>query len=133
MPLFDVPKYKKGDGLHAATINAHTEELRKLNRVRTGSGLSSRMGMGGLAMGVVFPVVAKIAKTGGSGIAAMTGSTPGSGAITLYDYDGSTLVAGQADVAKNLATGADGAIAATAWVVVVEIDGFWFVLWETCP
>lgn len=128
---FEIPRYEKGDALHAATVNQLTDEVRKLNRVRTGGGLSARMGRGGLALGVTFPTVVKVAKNGASAIPAMAGSTPGSGPITLYDMGATALEAGVtgADTAYNLAS---GTVTANAWIMVAEVDSRWFVIFEAC-
>jgi hypothetical protein len=130
---YDIPRYKSGDKLHAKTVNQLTDEVRKFNRVRTGSGLVARMGPGGLAMGVVFPETGKVARAGPSGIPARTGTTLGSGDVTLYDIgDDGELAEGPEDTAYNLATGDEGAVAGDAFIQVKRVDGKWLVDWEHC-
>jgi hypothetical protein len=129
MGLKDIPKYEKGDALHANTVNTLVDEARKLNRVRTGSGLSARMGRGGLAMDAVFPTIVKIAKVGGSAIPARSSLTLGSGNVTLYDFAHSAIEEGEVDTAYNLSS---TAITANAYVMLVDVDGRWVVAWEDC-
>lgn len=73
----------------------------------------------------------RIAKTGGSAIGAMSGSTPGSGLVTPYEFDGSTLVtSGVTTTAFNLHPTAT--VSANAWIMYIEVQGFPFVFWEPC-
>lgn len=76
---------------------------------------------------------ARIAKTDGSGIPAMSGTTLGFGTVTLYDADeDGLLVAGDDTVAHNLATGADGDVAPNTFIQLKRVDDRWLVDWEQC-
>jgi len=75
------------------------------------------------------PPLCKVAKNGGSAIAAMSGTTPGSGTVTLYNAAG-PLTAENAVTAYNLHP--TGTVTANAWVKLIWIDGRWFVFWEPC-
>jgi hypothetical protein len=74
---------------------------------------------------------ARVAKNGGSALAARSGTTMGSGTVTLYDADesGALTSAGTA-TAFNLA---DTAVAANAWLQVKRIDGLYVIDFEECP
>lgn len=122
-------KFRKGDELTADALNAMQDELIRLGTVRVGGGLSMHAGPGGFAFGVTFPTLVKVAKVGGSAIAAMSGSTPGSGAITLYNFGATALAAGDAATAYNLAS---GTVTANAWIMVAEVDNRWVVVFEAC-
>lgn len=73
--------------------------------------------------------VGKVAKTGGTAIAAMSGTTPGVGEITLYTL-GSTLAVGPPEIAYNIAP---EEVAADTWVVVMWVDNEWLIIYEICP
>lgn len=70
------------------------------------------------------------AKSDGSGITAISGSTPGSGTVTLYGFDGSSLSSRALDVTcYNMA----GAVDADTWLLVTQdIFGRWWVVVENC-
>jgi hypothetical protein len=73
-----------------------------------------------------------VAYTGGSGIAARSGTTPGSATVTLYTLSGGTLAtATTTDTAYNLST---SAVAASAYVVCMreQISGKLICVWEDC-
>lgn len=72
----------------------------------------------------------KIAKSGGSGVPALTGTTPGSGLVTLQDFAPTTLTAQSGTVtAYNVST---TAVAANKYLVLAYVDGFWFIVMESC-
>lgn len=80
------------------------------------------------------PRYARIAKNGGTAIAAFDGTTMGSGAVTLYNAsDTGVLTSAGTVTAWNLGTGTDGPVAANAWLQVKKVDGKWLVDWEQCP
>jgi hypothetical protein len=74
-----------------------------------------------------------IGMTGGSGIAARSGTTPGSATVTLYKINsGPTLATATTTVtAYNLST---SAVAASAYVVIMQeqITGKFICVWEDC-
>jgi hypothetical protein len=78
------------------------------------------------------PPLMLVGKTGGSGVPAMTGSTPGSGTVTLYTYNGATLTATSQTVqAKNEASTAAGA---NKFVQMkIGPGGYPFLDFEDCP
>lgn len=124
-------KFKEGDRLGASHLNAIEDELVRLGTVRVGGGLSMHDGLGGYAFGVTFPAVAKVAKVGGTAIPAMSTLTPGSGDVTLYDMGATALVA-QASTVTAYNIHLTETVTANAWIMVVEIDGKWFVVAEMC-
>jgi hypothetical protein len=74
----------------------------------------------------------RIAKTGASGIPAATGipPTPGSASVTLYNFKpGVAIVAAEAVRAYTITS----AVAANTFIIVVQIQGYWFVVVELCP
>lgn len=72
----------------------------------------------------------RIARTGGGGIGAMSGSTPGTGTVTLYHYDGSTLTsAGETFTAFNISPSAVGA---DKYVGIMWVQSFWLVVVDGC-
>jgi hypothetical protein len=78
----------------------------------------------------LFVYPGKVAKAGAGGVAALSGSTPGTATVTLYTFDGTTLAAGATATAYNLAP---SAVAANAWIMLKWVDGYWFVDYEACP
>lgn len=83
--------------------------------------------------GVAVPTASqgKVARTGSDGIPAMTGLTPGSGAVELYDFTTSSLVdKGDSATAYNVS---NDAVAANTVVVLMKVDGKWVVILEPCP
>lgn len=100
---FDIPLYKKGEPLHARTVNILADEVRKLNRVRTGPGLAARMGPGGLTMGVAFPTVPINAVSTSAITAAPDADTLGAGTAMLRTRDEANLVDDEeVDVFSNM-------------------------------
>lgn len=87
-------------------------------------------GPAGFALHVKRQLVAQIAKVGSSAIPAMSGSTPGSGGVSLYTFDGTTLEETDAATAFNLHPTEE--VTANAWVKVIYIDGHPFIFWEPC-
>lgn len=95
-----------------------------------GPGFDVDDGDGGRTVNLKLPPGIKAAKCGGSDIPAMSGSTPGSGSITLHHFNGTSFVAGAADTARNMHP--TETVTANAWIKVCRIDGHWFVFWEPC-
>lgn len=122
-------RFREGDVLGAARLNAIEDELRRLGTVRVAGGLSAASTAGGVAYSVTPPDTVRVAQVGVSAIAALSSSTPGSGAITLYSMGGTTLAAGEPATAYNLAS---GTVTAGAWIIVVDVQGKWFVVFEAC-
>lgn len=71
----------------------------------------------------------RVAKTRVGGIAAMTGTTPGSATVDLYNFDGASLTE---DVPASAFNSFTTAIAGGTWIHVAEIQGYYFVSAEDC-
>ena len=75
-------------------------------------------------------IPAKIGVTMSSGVSARSGSTPGSGQVTLYTLTSGALTATSKTVtAYNLSS---TAVAGSAYVGLVWASGVWWVMWEDC-
>jgi hypothetical protein len=73
----------------------------------------------------------RIAKTGAGGIDMMDTLTPGSATVTLYDFDGSTIAAGDDVTCYNLMS---GDVSANTFIIVGMVaGGYYFVVAEACP
>jgi hypothetical protein len=127
------PRVKDGDVFEPYLLNLVYDELDRW-RDLTGTGL---IGVDG-ADGDTPPTIVDyrddsgtaLAKSGGSGIPALSGSTPGSGTVTLYSFNGTTLSATTTTVtAYNMTS---GAVAANAWLQLKLIAGYWFIDVEGC-
>jgi len=70
------------------------------------------------------------AKTGGGGIAARSGTTLGSGTVTIHRNMHGTLTATSMTVTAY--NGSTTAVAATVYVRLLLQDGFYEVVWEEC-
>lgn len=72
----------------------------------------------------------RLAKTGGGGIPAISGTTPGSAAVTFQKFDGTNLSARTETItAFNLSSSAVGA---NKTVILEWVSGYPFVVWEDC-
>jgi hypothetical protein len=119
-----------GDEEIDAAFRRWREAIEQANNWSVAGNAEFDAGPSGYALRVKPTPGAKIAKVGGTAIPAMSGSTPGSGEITLYTFDGTTLAAGQAETAFNLHPSAT--VSANAWIKVIDVEGHWFVFWEPC-
>ena len=80
-----------------------------------------------------FPFCTSLAKNGGSTIAARSGTTVGSGTVTLYKCDDTTLVALTGDYSTVTAYNMSGStVAANAYLQIKRIGNKWFVDVEDC-
>jgi hypothetical protein len=71
-----------------------------------------------------------LAKAGGSGVPARSGTTPGSGTVTMWKCDDTTLEATSVEVtAWNLS---ESAVADDAYLMLVRIGNKLWVIWEDC-
>lgn len=111
----------------AAAVNRPNDATEALSRLRAGPGMAQSMLRGIPLVGALIPI-AKVAKAGG-GILGRSGTTPGAADVTLYNFDGATLTAGATVRAYNLAT---GAVAGSAWLILLNVGRYWFVIWEEC-
>lgn len=75
---------------------------------------------------------AYVAKTGGSPIAALTSTTPGSGTVTLYAINDSGVLESLSETvtAYNIAS---GEVAADTWIQIKLCAGKWVIDFESCP
>jgi hypothetical protein len=89
-------------------------------------------GATGYALHVEEPAtLVRIAKNGGMPIPAMSGSTPGSGTVTLYRM-GTTALATTGITLTAYNMHPTGTVEANAWLKIVRIDAKDFVFWEPC-
>lgn len=71
-----------------------------------------------------------LAKSGGSGIPAMSGSMPGKADVTLQLFDGSTLSSDtRTEKAYNLS---QTAVGNNKYLILAKILKWWFVIFEDC-
>jgi hypothetical protein len=75
---------------------------------------------------------ARYALTGHDGIPGMVGATLGSGSITLYPRDGSTLVEPDSPEVETCYN-AGSTVSGDTFIVVAKVDGAWSVVVEKCP
>lgn len=131
MGLVSLDDLTIGDPEVDATFRKWREAIELSLSWEVGGSADFFAGPNGLELLVKRPQAVRIAKVGSSGIPAMSGTTPGSGGVTLYTFNGTTLaVSADAATAYNLHT--SDPVAANAWVMVAYIDGWPFVLWEMC-
>jgi hypothetical protein len=60
----------------------------------------------------------------------MSSTTPGSGTVTTYVFDGTVLVAGNDVLAYNLSS---NTVAASTYIMLLRMQDFWFIVFENCP
>lgn len=96
-------------------------------------------GAGGPSPGLSAALTIYIAKTPAGGIAAMSGSTPGSASCTLYYINaGGTLTqyqdAGGAAVTKTVLNLSSEAVAGSAYIMAIQelLSGKLLAVWEDC-
>ena len=80
-----------------------------------------------------------VGQTDGSGITARSGTTPGTGTVTLYEFDSGGLLSARQDeggnditvTAYNLST---TAVASTTYVMLAQeiVSGYLLAVWEDC-
>jgi hypothetical protein len=75
------------------------------------------------------PIVGKVAFTPSGGIAAMSGTTPGSASCNLYDFNGTSLVSNNTAYVFNTTTASVGG---SKYIQTKLIDGCLFVDVEPC-
>jgi hypothetical protein len=129
------PRQVGGKPISARTLNRAAEAGDEAKRLRVGFGLSQKLVAGIPLIWLSFDLnVLKLARTDGSPPGAATGTTtavPGSGTVTIFDSRiGLPKKTNRTVKAYNLAPTACGP---NKWVVVVRIDGDWYVIWEACP
>lgn len=128
-----MPRLSLGDEMIDGWIDGLVSTVERNSNVTATGGIQARVGPNGIALSLVGDGLIKIAKSGGSGIPAMSGTTAGSGTVTLYDLAGATgtTVATQAVTvtALNLASTAVGN---NKMIGLVKYDKFWVVFCEWC-
>lgn len=124
----NLPRARPGATLKASDLDAAKPDVEAFARLRAGPGLAQQA-LGGSPLLRLAGVQVAIARSGAGGIVALSGATPGSGAVTRYEFDGTSLVAGAADTAYNLGTGAVGG---NKWLILLRCFGVWWVIFESC-
>src|SRR5438067_499733 len=125
MPLGStLPRQEPDEPVACAGINRTQEAVESLQRTRYSGDLRSTdvAGSRHVRWGGRYGI---LPKTGGSTIAAMSGTTPGSGTITTQVFHGTTLVAGNDVLAYNLSS---AAIPASTYIALKRIQDFWFIV-----
>ncbi len=105
------------------TVSAH-------DRFKVGPGLGMLATSAGRVMYAIDPRDTRIAKTGSTGVPALSGTTPGhSDNVTIYTFDGTSLSQSAPMSVYNISTTAVGA---NKWLIVQRIGQYWFVIVEAC-
>ncbi len=86
----ELPKFRRGDVLKADDLNVIVDAIASSGLIRGGPGLSVRRSSGGTQITSVAGAYRAIGVASGN-IAARSGTTPGSGTVTVKWYDGSAL------------------------------------------
>lgn len=117
--------------IRAQTINYGVDARDMLDAITGAPGMEVNKGRNGVSIRLATQVsYVSWAKTGGGGIASRSGTTLGSGTVTVYQNRKGTLTATSMTVTAY--NGSDTAVAATAYIQIVWSDGFWSVFWEDC-
>jgi len=127
------PKQRVGKPVRAKILNGNAAALDLLKRTRVGYGLAQEL-VGGIITIRVTEYVGpqwQIAKTGGSGVTARSGTTSGSGTVRIWNSDDGTLTDSDEDLdVRNLAT---TAVANNKYIKICRNrSGDWYVFWEEC-
>jgi methenyltetrahydromethanopterin cyclohydrolase len=125
----DFPRVRSGDRLTPRLLNLIFRELERWNRLKVANGSITQgespvitCGVGGAGGGVWC-------RSPGGGIAAISGTTPGSATCTLYTWDGTSFSLGSDEITvKNPYAAAVGA-SKKVWAVKWQGD-YWAANWE---
>lgn len=131
MPDATAIDVKPGDPIKAEQFMAIVQAVRELMDVRGGNGVDVRRAGGRLHMSAI-PRVNAYLGVATSIFAARSGTTPGTGTVDLYWYDGTTLAAtGESVNAINVSatTMTSGNSIDTGMYCWVQLDpfGIWYV------
>ena len=127
-----LPTFKGGQSLSAKALQSLADWCRRnFLRVDPSTGLILVRTRGGVTL---MPqrgpgTLAKMARTGASGIGGAAGTAPTPGNITLLNFVAGSLVDGYATTAYNPWV---GSIAGNTLIMVVSIDHQWFVAAVEC-
>lgn len=84
----------------------------------------------GLHLSCAIPAVTRLAKTGGSGIPAISGSTLGSADATLYNLNNGVLASETiTDKVYNMSS---RTIGANKMILCAQVGNCWVAFWEDC-
>lgn len=118
-----------------AFSEASVDKIRRVVRQVLGE---PQFGLGETNKPPSFGLLTYLGKTDGSGITARSGTTPGSGTVTLYYISGGTLTSWKdrsgSAITKTCYNMSETAVAATAYVIMMQelLSGKLFAVWEDC-
>jgi hypothetical protein len=116
-----------------STWNWLLDQLRAARKISVSPPLEAQITGDGLVIRYTAPPSLKLAVTGGSGIAARSGTTLGSGTVTIYHRtSGSTIVTRSTLTAYNFATTAVG-VNRGVWLSWWQEGACYVVSGEDCP
>lgn len=105
------------------------ESLESLMNLSVAPPLELSRNKNGYALRLVGGAGITIALSGSGGVAARSGTTPGSGTVTLYSFNGTTISSGSTVTAYNMGA---SSVAGNTYLMLMAIGGYWFVVWEDC-
>jgi len=121
--------------ISARDFNRLFTEVRKLANLTVTSPLTMSKGTSGIILGSQASAGSgwRIAKADSS-IAAMSGSNPGSGTVSLYDVDSSTGALTDSTDNETAYNIAGSAVISGAWIMIrrESASGLWFLDFEDC-
>lgn len=124
-----MPMFKRIAGTSAKVAAKVKGEAARLGGMIPGAGLSGMNGLGGMLLNAVQFVGVLLVKTPVGGIAALSGTTPGSGTCTLYGWDGTSFAVTTLEVlVRNPWAFAAGGNKTA--VVFKFASTYWLLTWE---
>jgi hypothetical protein len=119
-----------GDPIYAETFNELISSVNEARIEDVAPPLALSRGPGGSILWLASDLLeTSFAKSGGSGVPALTGTTPGFADVVLYSFDGTSLTAGDTVKAFNPSTTAVGA---NKWLILLTVQGSPVVIVEAC-
>lgn len=122
-----------GARVSAEIINYGAEARDMLDQMSCGNGLNITTGKNGVAVGLGASIPGRELAITSSTISAASGTTPGSGTVTLYQptYGGGAAVS--PSVSLNVYNwSVNKTVANSTHVMICKIHGVWFVDWADC-
>lgn len=129
------PRQRPGRPVPARTLNRLGESADGSQRLRVGRGLALRWVAGSPVIRLAAALNrVRLAVSGPTGIPAANASTnaPGSGTVTVYKSNDGAPAAAAPATTVTAYNWAPTAVGDGKNLVIVEIDGDWYVLWEAC-